>query len=150
MCLTCGQVLCGRYENGHALHHSKEHNQHNVCLNTLNCSVFCYKCDDFVINDTAKNTLFTLRQELKDDDSSSEASTFFDEGSSVKSSQQESASTSSSDSGWFEEPSIPSANTTPTIGRKLRPRKRTISSDSNEPAKKKPLRKVRITNAILK
>lgn len=142
MCLNCGQVLCGRYVNGHALHHSNENMQHYVCLNTLNCSVFCYKCDDFVINDTGKNLLYNLRQELKDDDSSSEASSTLDELSSVKSSsQQESASTSSSDSGWFEEPSTP----TNSAGRKLRPRKRTISNDLNggsEPTKKKPLRKV--------
>lgn len=142
MCLNCGQVLCGRYVNGHALHHSNENTQHYVCLNTLNCSVFCYKCDDFVINDTGKNLLYHLRQELKEDDTSSEASSTLDELSSVKSSsQQESASTSSSDSGWFEEPSKPTSST----GRKLRPRKRTISSDqhgSSEPTKKKPLRKV--------
>lgn len=143
MCLNCGQVLCGRYVNGHALHHSTENTQHYVCLNTLNCSVFCYKCDDFVINDTGKNLLYNLRQELKDDDTSSEASSSLDELSSLKSSsQQESASTSSSDSGWFEGPSTP----TNSAGRKLRPRKRTISSSDlnggSEPTKKKPLRKV--------
>lgn len=141
MCLNCGQVLCGRYENGHALHHSTENTQHYVCLNTLNCSVYCYKCDDFVINDTGKNLLDNLRQELKDDDSSSEASLFLDEPSSVKSSPLESTSTSSSDSGWFEEPMLAGPSTASVV-RKLRPRKRTSSSDSNEAAKKKSLRKV--------
>lgn len=136
MCLNCGIVLCGRYENGHALNHSTINKEHTVCLNTLNCSVYCYKCDDFVINDTSKNLLDDLRQEFRDDsDSSSEASTFIDESSSSKS-QQETASTTSSssgDSGW-EEP--------PAIGRKLRPRKRTISSDSSDGTKRKSLRKV--------
>lgn len=142
MCLNCGQVLCGRYVNGHALHHSNKNSQHYVCLNTLNCSVFCYKCDDFVVNDTGKNLLYNLRQELRDDDTSSEASSSLDELSSMKSStQHESASTSSSDSGWCEGPSTP----TTSAVRKLRPRKRTISADANgtsEPTKKKPLRKV--------
>lgn len=138
MCLSCGQVLCGRYENGHALHHSTENTQHYVCLNTLNCSVYCYKCDDFVINDTGKNLLDNLRQELKDDDSSSEASIFLDEPSSVKSSP---LGSSSSDSGWFEE-SLFAGPSSVLAARKLRPRKRISSSDSNEAAKKKALRKV--------
>ena len=141
MCLNCGQVLCGRYENGHALHHSTLNTQHNVCLNTLNCSVYCYKCDDFVIN--GKHLLDNLREEFKDDDSSSEASNSLDESSSVKSSKG-SASTSSSDSGWYDE------STSPTTGRRLRPRKRTNSNhneNGNEsPTKKKILRKVSMTN----
>lgn len=134
MCLNCGSILCGRYVSGHALHHSKENNEHAVCLNTLNCSVFCYICDDFVINDTDKTVIDSLRQEFREnnDDTSSEASTFQDESSSSKS-QQETRSTSSSDSGWGEEPSF---------NRKLRPRKRTISSDSSESIKRKTLRKV--------
>lgn len=142
MCLNCGQVLCGRYENGHALHHSTLNTQHNVCLNTLNCSVYCYKCDDFVIN--GKHLLDNLREEFKDDDSSSEASNSLDESSSIKSSKG-SASTSSSDSGWYDE-STPGV-TSPIIGRRqLRPRKRTNSNQNengNEsPTKKKLLRKV--------
>lgn len=147
MCLNCGQVFCGRYENGHALHHSTLHTQHNVCLNTLNCSVYCYKCDDFVIN--GKHLLDNLREEFKDDDSSSEASNSLDESSSVKSSKG-SASTTSSDSGWYDEATqgvnLPS-------GRRLRPRKRTNSNikenSSNEsPTKKKLMRKVSTTNSI--
>lgn len=138
MCLNCGQVLCGRYENGHALHHSTLNTQHNVCLNTVNCSVYCYKCDDFVINGT--HLLDNLREEFKDDDSSSEASNSLDESSSVKSSKG-SASASSSDSGWYDE-STPGV----TSGRRLRPRKRTNSNPSengNEsPTKKKLMRKV--------
>lgn len=126
MCLNCGIVLCGRYDNGHALDHSSKNDDHVVCLNTLNGSVYCYKCDDFVINDTSKNALCDLRHELRDDDSLSETSTF--ESSSTKT--QETASTSSSDSGW-EEPN-----------RKLRPRKRTTSSNTEVVTKRKTLRKV--------
>lgn len=134
MCLNCGTILCGRYENKHALNHSNSNREHYVCLNTINCSVYCYKCDDFVINDTAGNLLNNLRQELKDDDSSSETSTTcMDELSSTKSQfHPETASTSSSDSGWEE----------PLPTRKLRPRKRTLSSDNAEAINRKKLRKV--------
>lgn len=153
MCLQCGSVRCGRYESGHALKHSSKQN-HSICINTVNLSVYCYKCDEFVVNDTPDNTLEEIRQELKDGDGDtvSETSSTMEEISSSKSGQESASSTSSSsDSGW-EEPSTissvssSSTNTTtnssssstssgvtassPSI-RKLRPRKRTISSDSN-------------------
>lgn len=176
MCLNCGSILCGRYVNGHALSHSKSNTTHAVCLNTLNSSVFCYECDDFVINDTNLNALDELRQEFREfDDSSSEASTYLDDSSVVSSKSQqplsqqqqlhESRSTSSSDSGCgTEEPSTPAdpllrppptiATTsavspkTTTAGRKLRPRKRTISCDSTEAAKRKTLRKVNFSLSL--
>lgn len=134
LCLLCGSVLCGRYDKAHALKHFTTED-HKVCMNTLNYSVFCYKCDDFVINETSD--VDDLRQELKgEDDSCSETSLSTnpeETGSSKSHSQQETASVSSSDSGWEE----------PRPGRKLRPRKRTISSDSSEGvAKKKALRKI--------
>lgn len=62
-----------------------------------------------------------LRQELRDDYDSASETSLSTEDSSVKS-HPETTSTTSSDSGWDE----------PHLGRKLRPRKRTISSDSNE------------------
>jgi ubiquitin carboxyl-terminal hydrolase 3 len=83
-----------------------------------------YICDEFVMNDTLDNVLEELRQELKDDaisDGISETSSTLEEVSSSKSTTIGSTTSSSSDSGW-EEP--------PLIGRKLRPRKRTISSDN--------------------
>lgn len=145
MCLQCGSVRCGRYESGHALKHSSQRN-HNICINTINLSVYCYKCDEFVVNDTTDNVLEEIRQELKDGDCDtvSETSSTMEEISSSKSAQENASSTSSSsDSGW-EEPSSSSAVSstsshhaagTPVGGgaasRKLRPRKRTISSDSN-------------------
>lgn len=140
MCLNCGQVLCGRYENSHALIHSTSNTQHNVCLNTLNCTVFCYKCDDFVIN--GKHLLDNLREEFKIDDSSSETSITSDDSLSLKSSSKGSASTSSSDSGWYDESTIAgSANSSP-IGRRLRPRKRTNSNENGNESPKKKKRKV--------
>lgn len=179
MCLNCGSILCGRYVNGHALSHSKSNTEHGVCLNTLNSSVFCYDCDDFVINDTDRNALDDLRQEFREfDDTSSETSTYLDDGSVGSRSQQplsqqleqqhqlhESRSTSSSDSGCgTEEPTTPAASLPPplpaipttsagspttTAGRKLRPRKRTMSCDSTEAAKRKTLRKVKFLSAYI-
>uniref|UniRef100_U5EYW5 Ubiquitin carboxyl-terminal hydrolase n=1 Tax=Corethrella appendiculata TaxID=1370023 RepID=U5EYW5_9DIPT len=126
MCLNCATVLCGRYENGHALKHSGENTDHDLCMNTNNLSVYCYKCDEFVINDSSDNIIEELRQELKENDTDtvSETSSTLEEVSSSKSTQESvstTSSTSSSDSGWEE----------PLIGRRLRPRKRTISNDSN-------------------
>lgn len=157
MCLQCGSVRCGRYESGHALKHSSKQN-HNICINTVNLSVYCYKCDEFVVNDTADNVLEEIRQELKDGDGDtvSETSSTMEEISSSKSTQETASSTSSSsDSGW-EEPSTASsvssiASASSSIARKLRPRKRTISSDSNnengtagggQNAKRKSMRRV--------
>ncbi|XP_058818903.1 ubiquitin carboxyl-terminal hydrolase 3-like [Topomyia yanbarensis] len=149
MCLQCGSVLCGRYESGHALKHSSKQN-HNICINTINLSVYCYKCDEFVVNDTTENVLEEIRQELKDGDadSVSETSSTMEEISSSKSAQETASSTSSSsDSGW-EEPAAPSmVSSSSSTARKLRPRKRTISTDSNNEngagsAKRKSMRRV--------
>lgn len=137
MCLNCGQVLCGRYENRHALHHSKMNTHHNICFNTLNYSVYCYICDDYI---SGNHLVDNLREEFKDDDSSSEASGSLDEISSEKSSKD------SSDSGCYDE----SAPDDLQNGRRLRPRKRTNSNtnsnsenNANEsPKKKKAVQKV--------
>uniref|UniRef100_A0A182WA05 Ubiquitin carboxyl-terminal hydrolase n=1 Tax=Anopheles minimus TaxID=112268 RepID=A0A182WA05_9DIPT len=155
MCLQCGAVLCGRYDNGHALKHSNTNKNHNICMNTSNH----YKCDEFVINDTNDNALDELRQELKEGngdqmDTISETSSTLEEISSSKSTQETASTSSSSDSGW-EEPSptalvtpVPIPATTAIVSsRKLRPRKRTISSDSNNEngattAKRKSMRRV--------
>uniref|UniRef100_A0A182TAU8 Ubiquitin carboxyl-terminal hydrolase n=1 Tax=Anopheles maculatus TaxID=74869 RepID=A0A182TAU8_9DIPT len=130
-------------------------------MNTSNQSVYCYKCDEFVINDTNDNALEELRQELKEGngdqmDTISETSSTLEEISSSKSTQETASSTSSSsDSGW-EEPTpaallatpVPiSTNSAIISSRKLRPRKRTISSDSNNEngattAKRKSMRRV--------
>uniref|UniRef100_A0A182MM99 Ubiquitin carboxyl-terminal hydrolase n=1 Tax=Anopheles culicifacies TaxID=139723 RepID=A0A182MM99_9DIPT len=155
MCLQCGAVLCGRYDNGHALKHSNTNKNHNICMNTSNH----YKCDEFVINDTNDNALEDLRQELKEGngdqmDTISETSSTLEEISSSKSTQETASTSSSSDSGW-EEPSpaalasaVPLPATAAIVSsRKLRPRKRTISNDSNNEngattAKRKSMRRV--------
>lgn len=87
-------------------------------------SFFSYECDEFVINDVGDNLLEELRSELKDDcdgiSETSSTSTTLEEVSSSKSIPETASTSSSSDSGWEE----------PHLGIRLRPRKRTISSDS--------------------
>jgi len=64
MCLKCGIVLCGRYVNGHCLAHGESNENHFVCIDT-SLIVFCYKCDDFVINDTSTGTVELIRRALQ-------------------------------------------------------------------------------------
>lgn len=123
LCLHCGGVHCGRYENGHALAHSKSRAHHSICINTLNGSVFCYQCDDFVINDTGRKILQTLRRELEQQ---------YDEtaGSTDRSSSNRLSTTSTN------------VDDDTATTRVLRPRKRTVSSDSTEPKIEAPKRKI--------
>lgn len=80
MCLTCLQVHCGRYVNGHAIQHfedsssldqengeivEKEDGQHCVCMDCSNYSVFCYRCDEFVANDTELGLVQKVREVLQ-------------------------------------------------------------------------------------
>ncbi|XP_072291193.1 ubiquitin carboxyl-terminal hydrolase 3 [Eucyclogobius newberryi] len=76
MCLTCLRVHCGRYVNGHALKHfeesssssqekGEESNQHCVCMDCTNYSIFCYRCDEFVVNDTALGLVQKVREHLQ-------------------------------------------------------------------------------------
>ncbi|XP_071794250.1 ubiquitin carboxyl-terminal hydrolase 3-like [Asterias amurensis] len=65
MCLSCGIIACGRYVNGHAKKHFEEC-QHSVCINCENLSVFCYECDEFVVNDTKAGAVQQIRQILQD------------------------------------------------------------------------------------
>lgn len=46
-CLTCGEVFCGRYENGHMLGHS-DATGHVVALSADDLSTWCYKCDAYL------------------------------------------------------------------------------------------------------
>ena len=75
LCVTCGALNCGRsviltlcgisqivtynlanehrYVAAHGLKHKEKTKSHSVCMETNELSVFCYDCDEFVINDTA-------------------------------------------------------------------------------------------------
>lgn len=66
MCLFCGSVLCGRYVNGHCKSHGEANENHFVCIDT-SLAVYCYKCDDFVINDTDTGTIELIRKALLTD-----------------------------------------------------------------------------------
>ncbi|KAF7224397.1 ubiquitin carboxyl-terminal hydrolase 3 isoform X2 [Nothobranchius furzeri] len=82
ICLTCLMVHCGRYVNGHAKKHfedsqglgfcqkkgdkqEKDKNIHSACMDCCNLSVFCYKCDEFVVNDTKLGYVQKLREHLQ-------------------------------------------------------------------------------------
>uniref|UniRef100_A0A1B6EMR0 Ubiquitin carboxyl-terminal hydrolase n=2 Tax=Cicadellinae TaxID=33370 RepID=A0A1B6EMR0_9HEMI len=65
MCLYCGSVHCGRYVNAHSLEHSKQ-SGHLICIECSSLAVFCYGCDEFVVNDTANECLARLRQMIKE------------------------------------------------------------------------------------
>ena len=36
----------------HGLKHKEKTKTHSVCMDTKELSVYCYECDEFVINDT--------------------------------------------------------------------------------------------------
>ncbi|XP_029457443.1 ubiquitin carboxyl-terminal hydrolase 44 isoform X3 [Rhinatrema bivittatum] len=62
-CLSCSHVACGRYIEEHALKHFKE-SEHPVALEVNELYVFCYICDDYVLNDNATGDLKLLRSTL--------------------------------------------------------------------------------------
>ncbi|XP_077986506.1 ubiquitin carboxyl-terminal hydrolase 44-like [Glandiceps talaboti] len=62
-CLSCSYVACGRYIEEHALKHFKE-SQHPVALEVNEKYVFCYVCDDYVLNDNSSGDIKLLRTTL--------------------------------------------------------------------------------------
>ncbi|KAM9760448.1 LOW QUALITY PROTEIN: ubiquitin carboxyl-terminal hydrolase 44-like [Dama dama] len=62
-CLSCSHVACGRYIEEHALRHFQE-SSHPVALEVNEMYVFCYLCDDYVLNDNATGDLKLLRSTL--------------------------------------------------------------------------------------
>ncbi|XP_061772678.1 ubiquitin carboxyl-terminal hydrolase 3 isoform X2 [Nerophis ophidion] len=85
LCLSCLMVHCGRYVNGDAKKHfeenqvagnsqkkaEKEKGQHSVCMDSNNYSVFCYRCDEFVVNDTKLWHVQKVREHLQTQENSS-------------------------------------------------------------------------------
>ncbi|CAK1580886.1 unnamed protein product [Parnassius mnemosyne] len=63
LCLHCGVVNCGRYINGHAREHA-EMFDHQLCMSCDVYSVYCYKCDDYVVNDLANQEIEEIRQRI--------------------------------------------------------------------------------------
>uniref|UniRef100_A0A2K6USN9 Ubiquitin carboxyl-terminal hydrolase n=1 Tax=Saimiri boliviensis boliviensis TaxID=39432 RepID=A0A2K6USN9_SAIBB len=62
-CLSCSHVACGKYIEEHALKHFQE-SSHPVALEVNEMYVFCYLCDDYVLNDNATGDLKLLRSTL--------------------------------------------------------------------------------------
>ncbi|XP_005374542.1 PREDICTED: ubiquitin carboxyl-terminal hydrolase 44 [Chinchilla lanigera] len=62
-CLSCPHVACGRYIQEHALKHFQE-SSHPVALEVNEMYVFCYLCDDYVLNDNAAGDMKLLRSTL--------------------------------------------------------------------------------------
>ncbi|XP_049740049.1 ubiquitin carboxyl-terminal hydrolase 44 [Elephas maximus indicus] len=62
-CLSCSHVACGRYIEEHALKHFQD-SSHPVALEVNEMYVFCYFCDDYVLNDNATGDLKLLRSTL--------------------------------------------------------------------------------------
>ncbi|KAL1922380.1 uncharacterized protein VTP21DRAFT_9919 [Calcarisporiella thermophila] len=51
ICLTCGNIGCGRYINHHALDHY-DATKHPLAIDVRNAVPFCYECDDYIIAPT--------------------------------------------------------------------------------------------------
>ncbi|KAJ8261788.1 hypothetical protein GJAV_G00158420 [Gymnothorax javanicus] len=62
-CLSCSHVACGRFIEEHALRHFHEQ-RHPVAMEVNELYVFCYLCDDYVLNDNAMGDLKLLRGTL--------------------------------------------------------------------------------------
>ncbi|XP_049638764.1 ubiquitin carboxyl-terminal hydrolase 44 [Suncus etruscus] len=62
-CLSCSHVACGRYIEEHALKHFQE-SSHPIAFEVNEMYVFCYLCDDYVLNDNAAGDLKLLRSTL--------------------------------------------------------------------------------------
>ncbi|OXB71604.1 UNVERIFIED_CONTAM: hypothetical protein H355_006139 [Colinus virginianus] len=62
-CLKCSHVACGRYIEEHALKHF-EKTRHPLAMEVNDLYVFCYLCEDYVLNDNPEGDLKLLRSSL--------------------------------------------------------------------------------------
>ncbi|XP_059181497.1 ubiquitin carboxyl-terminal hydrolase 44 [Centropristis striata] len=62
-CLGCAHVACGRYIEEHALQHFQQQH-HPLAMEINELYVFCYLCDDYVLNDNTTGDLKLLRSTL--------------------------------------------------------------------------------------
>ncbi|NXP26615.1 UBP49 hydrolase, partial [Scytalopus superciliaris] len=62
-CLKCSHVACGRYIEEHALKHFEE-TRHPLAMEVHDLYVFCYLCEDYVLNDNPEGDLKLLRSSL--------------------------------------------------------------------------------------
>ncbi|KAG5682111.1 hypothetical protein PVAND_011490 [Polypedilum vanderplanki] len=144
LCLKCGGIYCSRYVNEHAKLHS-ESASHLVSMSINTTSVFCYACNEFVMNDDEEDELNDIRSEIHSFNDMNTSDSEVEEASTKSSNhphnhqhQQHDAtsstSTSSYDSGLDSLPSVSGIN--------LRPRKRTKSDDEDTAAPKNSKKKM--------
>lgn len=62
-CLKCSHVACGRYIEDHALKHFEE-TRHPLAMEVNDLYVFCYLCEDYVLNDNPEGDVKLLRSSL--------------------------------------------------------------------------------------
>uniref|UniRef100_H0VQH1 Ubiquitin carboxyl-terminal hydrolase n=1 Tax=Cavia porcellus TaxID=10141 RepID=H0VQH1_CAVPO len=62
-CLKCSHVACGRYIEDHAREHFVE-TGHPLAMEVRDLYVFCYLCQDYVLNDNPEGDLKLLRSSL--------------------------------------------------------------------------------------
>nr|XP_045012014.1 ubiquitin carboxyl-terminal hydrolase 49 isoform X2 [Jaculus jaculus] len=62
-CLKCSHVACGRYMDDHALKHFQD-TGHPLAMEVRELYVFCYLCQDYVLNDNPEGDLKLLRSSL--------------------------------------------------------------------------------------
>ncbi|ESO87012.1 hypothetical protein LOTGIDRAFT_166748 [Lottia gigantea] len=62
-CLSCRNVACGRFNNGHALRHFQD-KKHPLAIEVNDRYVYCYKCDEYLYGDNVTKDLTLLREAL--------------------------------------------------------------------------------------
>eukprot|EP01126_Amoeba_proteus_P056957 TRINITY_DN7218_c0_g2_i11.p1 TRINITY_DN7218_c0_g2~~TRINITY_DN7218_c0_g2_i11.p1 ORF type:complete len:422 (-),score=72.86 TRINITY_DN7218_c0_g2_i11:179-1444(-) len=64
VCLACGQTYCSRYVHGHMSEHNQKEG-HTIAVSFSDLSVWCYSCDDYIVDPfisrTALNSLHVLK-----------------------------------------------------------------------------------------
>ncbi|CAO3626461.1 unnamed protein product [Cunninghamella blakesleeana] len=50
LCTSCGIVLCSRYRQAHMQEHVEKTN-HFVCLSYSDLSLWCFKCDSYIMHE---------------------------------------------------------------------------------------------------
>nr|CAB3267566.1 ZF(UBP)-3 zinc finger protein 3 [Phallusia mammillata] len=63
-CLSCPNVACGRYIHEHALNHYLE-SGHPLVIDVNELYVYCYACEEYVLNDNKSGDIKVLRETLQ-------------------------------------------------------------------------------------
>jgi len=61
LCLTCGEIFCSRYINGHAKQHFKD-SGHCVDISFSDISIWCYSCNDYITHQNLEGISQILSQ----------------------------------------------------------------------------------------